>query len=134
MPAGVSLVVNGVATHDNSLVYIDDILYTTNRNQAHTNSRPTQHDSTLLCVTDLVDCCETQGLGNWYFPDGTVVPVNDGHGFQSNRGNNENLRVIRPSHSNKMAIIPAHADAIAKSSDRYIIIATVSLAIIIDPY
>ena len=70
---------------------LEDTLYTTRRDQAPTNDRTAQHDSTLLCVTDLVDCCETQRLGNWYFPDGTLVPMNAGFGFQSNRGNYENV-------------------------------------------
>ena len=84
--ADVSLIVNGVATPNNSLVDLEDVLYTTAAYEAPTNSRATQHDSTLLCVTDLVDCCETQGRGNWYFPDETMVPVDTGHGFRSNRG------------------------------------------------
>ena len=70
------------------MVDVEDVLYTTADNQEPTNSRPTQHDSTLLCITDLVDCCETRGLGNWYFPDGNVVG-NTGGGYRSNRGDNE---------------------------------------------
>ena len=40
-----------------------------------------------MCVTDRVDCCETEGHANWYFPDGRVI-VSGGGGtsFQTNRG------------------------------------------------
>ena len=51
-------------------------------------------DGILLCVTDLVDCCDTPRTvrGDWYFPDGTSVG-SDGEGdvFQANRGANENI-------------------------------------------
>ena len=39
-----------------------------------------------MYVTDLVACCESQGLGNWYFPGGGS---GDGGIFQTNRGQNE---------------------------------------------
>ena len=78
----------GVVAPNNSLVDIDDILYTTRDSQSPLNTRPEQHDGSLLCVTDLVDCCETPMLGNWYFPDGTPVG-NTGNGYRSNRGQNE---------------------------------------------
>ena len=70
---GVSLKVLGVVAPNNSLVDIDDMLYTTADSQIPLNTRPDQHDESVLCVTDLVNCCETQMLGNWYFSDGTPV-------------------------------------------------------------
>ena len=86
---GVSLKMLGVVAPNNSLVDRDDILYTTADSQNPSNTRPGQHDESLLCVTDLVDCCETPMLGNWYLPDGTPVG-NTGNGvFHSNRGQNE---------------------------------------------
>ena len=42
-----------------------------------------------MCITDLVACCETQGLGNWYFPGGGVIVSGGGNTFQTNRGQNE---------------------------------------------
>ena len=42
-----------------------------------------------MCVTDLVDCCESSALGNWYYPDGRTVLYNTvGATFQRNRGQN----------------------------------------------
>ena len=81
----------GVVTPNNSLVDRDDILYTTADSQNPSNTRPDRHDDSLLCVTDLVDCCETPMLGNWYFPDGTPVGNTLGNTavLRSNRGQNE---------------------------------------------
>ena len=51
------------------------------------------HDAALLCVTDLVDCCESpQPRGDWFYPSGSVVqfdglPLNAV--FRTNRGQNE---------------------------------------------
>ena len=70
---GVSLILQGEVIPSNSLVDVDDILFTTSDSQNPTNDRPDQHDQSLLCVTDLVDCCETEMLGNWYFPNGNPV-------------------------------------------------------------
>ena len=67
----------------------EDTLYTTNNNQNPTNGNG--HDQTLVCETDLVDCCESPVRGNWYLPNGDVVS-NTGSGiFHSNRGQNENI-------------------------------------------
>ena len=70
---------------------IDDILYTTNNNQNPTNTNG--HDQTLVCVTDLVDCCDTPRTvrGNWYFPNGGVVTNTGVPTLQSNRGPNEEI-------------------------------------------
>ena len=50
-------------------------------------------DQVLLCVTDLVDCCDTPHTvqGDWYYPDGRVVTgaFNSIATFLSNRGPNE---------------------------------------------
>ena len=79
----------GVVTPNNSLVDFDDILYTERESQIPLNTRPEQHDGSLLCVTDFVNCCETPMLGNWYFPDGTPVGNTGIAVFWSNRGQNE---------------------------------------------
>ena len=37
-------------------------------------------DAALLCMTNQTACCRPQGsraLGNWYFPNGTRVPISD---------------------------------------------------------
>ena len=74
---------------NNSLVDIDDVLYTTADSEIPLNTRPERHDGSVLCVTDLVDCCETPMLGDWYFPDGTPVTNTGSPAFRSNRGQNE---------------------------------------------
>ena len=68
---------------------LDDILYTTNDNQNPTNANG--HDQTLVCETDLEDCCDAPRTvrGNWYLPDGNVVGSTGIQIFYSNRGPNE---------------------------------------------
>ena len=82
---------------------LDDVLYRApNRedfNEPPTNARTHLHDGTLLCVTDLVDCCDTPRTvyGDWYYPDGSTVsnnsiivtPGGGRHEFLINRGPNE---------------------------------------------
>ena len=73
---------------------LDDILY-----RAHIDGfreEPTNanglHDRTLVCVTDLVDCCDAPHTvrGDCYYPDGSVVLLDAlGSTFLSNRGPNE---------------------------------------------
>ena len=80
----------GQTIPNNSLVNFDDLFYLTNNNQ------PTKFNDelqTLMCVTDLVDCCDLPRTvrGNWYYPDGHIVVFNTARSatFQSNRGANE---------------------------------------------
>ena len=87
--------VRGVAAPNNSLVDFSDLLYRTNFApllEDPSNNNSMLHDAALLCVTDLVDCCESPPRGDWYYPDGSVVEF-DGHPinavFRSNRGQNE---------------------------------------------
>ena len=78
----------GQTIPNNSLVNLNDLLYATNNNQP-TNVNGLQ---TLMCVTDLEDCCASPRTvrGNWYYPDGRTVVFNtSGATFQSNRGLNE---------------------------------------------
>ena len=79
---------------------IDDILYRApypyEFYENPSNFRPDLHDQALLCITDLEDCCDAPRTvqGDWYSPDGNVVPFDtiDGRAaFQSNRGPNEVL-------------------------------------------
>ena len=86
---GVSLKLQGVTIPNNSLVDFDDLLYTINDDQNPTNANG--HDQTLVCETDLVDCCDAPRTvrGNWYLPNGAVVTNTGNPTFQSNRGPNE---------------------------------------------
>ena len=91
---GVSLKLHGVTIPNNSLVDFDDLLYSgvDDNNLSPTNANGLQ---TLICVTDLEDCCETQMLGNWYYPDPDghrrVMEHTNGRvaNFRSNRGQNQ---------------------------------------------
>ena len=92
--AGVSLKLQGVTVPNNSLVDFDDLLYRTNRDpyrEDPSNNNSMLHDAALLCVTDLVGCCESPPRGDWHYPDGSVVEF-DGRPmnavFRSNRGQN----------------------------------------------
>ena len=92
---GVSLKLQGVVIPNNSIVDIDEILYTALDsccNKDPSNHQPDLHDQALLCVTDLVDCCESPHTvhGDWYYPNGSIVPFNAvGLTFQKNRGPNQ---------------------------------------------
>ena len=85
---------HGVAISNDSLVDVDDLLYRAPQsccNEQPSNSNPALHDQALLCVTDLVDCCESPPVGTWYYPDGRVVELDNGGNseFQANRGPNQ---------------------------------------------
>ena len=74
---------------------IEDILYTAPSppefNRVPTNANG-YHDQTLVCITDLMDCCNTSRTvrGDWYYPNGDVVHFDaGGRTFRANRGPNE---------------------------------------------
>ena len=79
---------------NNSLVDIDNILYTVPGDSEPTNTNGL-HDQALLCVTDLEDCCAEPHTvrGGWYYPDGNEVTFDRYDGieatFRRNRGPNE---------------------------------------------
>ena len=91
---GVSLRLFGVTIPNNSLVDLDDILYRApidDYREDPTNANGL-HDQTLVCVTDLVDCCDAPRTvrGEWYYPDGRRVEFDAGGStFWRNRGPNE---------------------------------------------
>ena len=64
---GVRFSLNGTTYQNNSLVTLEDIV---------------EHDTTLLCMTNLSACCRPpytnrSGLGNWYFPNTTRVKIHN---------------------------------------------------------
>ena len=67
--------VQGVTIPNNSLVNFGDLLYRRPKDPHPNNANGLQ---TLMCVTDLINCCGTQQRGNWYFPNGTLVPFHTG--------------------------------------------------------
>ncbi len=59
-----TLQLDGVQVQSHSVVYYDDISQPENNNA-----------NSLQCLTDNPDCCYGATGVNWYFPDGTEVPV-----------------------------------------------------------
>ena len=59
------------------------------------NSRINLHligegENALFCKTDLVNCCEANRFGEFFYPNGVQVPIQKlGHGFYRNRGKQE---------------------------------------------
>ena len=92
---GVYLKVQGVKVPNNSLVDVGDILYRTIREpelEDPSNNNATLHNAALLCVTDLVECCESPRRGDWFYPNGSRVEFDgnpDNAVFRANRGQKE---------------------------------------------
>jgi hypothetical protein len=84
-----------VTIPNNSLVDINDLLYRSHYYPDPTNANGL-HNQTLVCVTDLEDCCDSPRTvrGDWYYFDGGVVGAGAGawdRTFLRNRGANEVL-------------------------------------------
>ena len=90
---GVALQLHGVTIPNNSLVDVNDLLYRTDTDPSPTNANGL-HNRTLVCVTDLEDCCGSPRTvrGDWYYSDGRVVQFYAHRNrFLSNKGPNEVL-------------------------------------------
>ena len=84
---GVTLQLHGVTIPNNSLIDIADLLYRTDQDPEPTIDNGL-HNRTLICVTDLEDCCASPKTvrGDWYYNDGSVVQHNaHGSTFLKNR-------------------------------------------------
>ena len=62
-----------------------------------------EEDDALLCLTDATQCCRgsdnpSGALGEWYFPDGTLVP--DGQDASRDIFRNRGPSVVRLNHRN----------------------------------
>ena len=85
----------GVIVPNNSLVDFDDILYRTRYDPLRQDPSNANglHDQTLVCITDLVDCCGVPRTvrGDWYYPDGSKVQfeTNQYSTFRRNRDPNQ---------------------------------------------
>lgn len=50
----------------------------------------------LICQTDRIHCCKQERIGEWYYPNGTTVPIEGGgYGFYRNREGNGTVRLNR---------------------------------------
>ena len=77
--AGVYILFNGTRYPNSSVIPITDI----------GESNPDLNNA-LQCITDKMPCCDQQQLGEWVFPNGTVVPdENSAISFYTNRGQND---------------------------------------------
>ena len=82
----------GETAPNNSFVDIDDILRIHTDEGKPSNSNPRSHDQAMLCITDLVDCCEKPRLGGWYYFNGGIIQDQQyyyGALYSSNRGQYE---------------------------------------------
>ena len=79
---GVYLSRNGMLQANNSALFISDISNTVN--------------TRLQCITDTVSCCTTDPAGEWFFPDGGMVPIqNMSTTFYRNRGDDGTVNLNR---------------------------------------
>ena len=78
----------GQTIPNNSLVNLGDLAYQSPNLPGYTED-PTNANGrqTLMCVTDLIACCEMEGLGNWHLP----ADIAGGGVFRINRGQNEEI-------------------------------------------
>ena len=82
--AGVYLSLRGSIYTNGSIIFVNDIGETNSSPMA-----PPESQNGLQCVTDRMPCCSSPHmLGDWFFPNGTVVPEETlSHGtFYSSRG------------------------------------------------
>ena len=63
-------------------------VYTTNNTVLMLDSIGDEDEEALICRTDLNRCCKgPQAVGEWFYPNGTRVPKdNGGYSFYRNRG------------------------------------------------
>ena len=84
MPTGpVQLMFRGVSLSNNTQLFIGDIgEFTTG--------------SAILCTTNRSPCCSTNSIGEWYYPNGSMVPDNRaGHDFYRSRSSNQTIGLNR---------------------------------------
>ena len=71
-------------TTNNSVILLDDVGVSTS--------------NALQCISDLSGCCLNPGRGQWYYPNGTQVPIDGtGYGFYRNRESNGQVFLRRRS-------------------------------------
>ena len=84
MPTGpVQLIFRGVSYPNNSELFIGDI-------------GDTSTGSAILCTTNRSPCCSTNSVGEWYYPNGSMVPNNGAQqDFFRSRSNNQTIYLNR---------------------------------------
>ena len=80
---GVYLSLNGEVYLNNSHILITKIGETNTSFSGSPNS-----NNGLQCITDRMPCCRSKRAGEWFFPDGSVVPIKNSSttAFYRNRG------------------------------------------------
>lgn len=75
------LVLNSIFHTNNSVIFFDEI---------------GEGNSALYCHTTNSNCCKRNSLGEWYYPDGTLVPINGERAdFYRNRDDSGNVKLNR---------------------------------------
>ena len=91
---GVYLSLRGVKYTNNSVIPITEIEHTLTSN----GMTDTTSNNGLQCITNRRPCCQTKTNrhGEWIFPNGTMVPIQDGAtSFFRNRGDDGTVNLNR---------------------------------------
>ena len=77
------LIFRGISYHNNTVLLLNDI-------------GDTSTGSAILCTTNRRPCCASFRFGEWYYPNGSMVP-NDaaGEDFYRGRGDDQTIRLSR---------------------------------------
>ena len=97
------LLLKGTLYTNNSDIFINEIGETD-----HISLIPTQNNA-LQCVTDRIPCCQfSPRVGEWYFPNGTVIPGLIDHGLvlYRNRGRDDGTVNLNYNNSTLPALTP----------------------------
>ena len=99
---GVYLSLKGTVYANNSVINITEI------GETDTSiSPPPNSNNGLQCIADRMPCCRFGGgqVGEWFFPDGTMVPGGSGSAFYRNRGYNDD-GTVNLNRANTNVIMP----------------------------
>ena len=96
---GVYLSLKGTVYPNNSVISITEIGET----DIESTSPPQNSNNGLQCITDRMPCCRfgDAQAGEWFFPDGTVVPMS-GPPFYRNRGHDDGTVNLNRANTNVM--------------------------------
>ena len=94
----------------NSFVFLSEIGETYSNNSSHTKVQLTPPRS-LQCITDRISCCNNNSYpqlqaGEWFFPDGTLVPTMNNSNFTLYRDRGSDCSVNLNKHSTSFGVAP----------------------------
>ena len=96
---GIYLSLRGVVNANNSVIPITEI------RETNTSMSPPQNSNNgLQCITDRMPCCRFgHRAGEWFFPNGTMVPEGSGPTFYRNRGRDDGTVNLNRVNTNVMS-------------------------------